>query len=279
VETLAVGRPAGPARRMIVIGASNVSRGLARFAAMVRTRTGSADLFLAAGHGRSYGAASRVGMRRLPSILGCGLWRALDREPLDAIAARPAAVGPPVALVTDIGNDLLYGFGAVQVGDWVRETLRRLADRGARVAVTRLPLESLAGVGPTRYRLLRSIYVPHCTLSLGQLRDATAELDARVVSAAAECDAMIIDQPAAWYGLDAIHVRRDRLDELWRRVCEAWEIDAAGGGLRAHPPEASFADWAVLGSAAAEVRGFGRMMLRTPQPAVTRRGPLRVWMY
>ena len=274
METLAVDRPGETARRMIVIGASNVSRGLARFAAAVRTRTAAADLFLAAGHGRSYGAASRVGVRRLPSILGCGLWRALDREP-GAVSPGPI----PVALVTDIGNDLLYGFGAVQVGDWVHETLQRLAARGIRVAVTRLPLASLAGVGEIRYRLLRSIYVPHCPLSLGQLRDAAAELDARVVSAAGVWGATLIDQPAAWYGLDALHVRRVRLDEFWRRVCDAWEIDAAGGGLRAHTPTASLADWAALGSAAAEVRGFGRMVLRTPQPSVTRRGPLRVWMY
>lgn len=274
METLAVGRPAGPARRVIVVGASNVSRGLARFATTVRARAGAADLFLAAGHGRSYGAASRVWMRRLPSILGCGLWRALDREPGDA-----AATQPPVALVTDIGNDLLYGFTPAQVGDWVRETLRRLADRGARVAVTRLPLASLAGVGEGRYRVLRSVYVPGCTLALGQLRDAAADLDARVVSSAGEFDATIIDQPAAWYGLDAIHVRRDRLDELWRRVCDAWEIDEGHDGPRARPAAAALADWAALGSASAEVRGLGRMVLRTPQPSVTRRGPLRVWMY
>ena len=272
MEPSAVGRPAGPARRVIVIGASNVSRGLARCAAAVRARAGAADLFLAAGHGRSYGASSRVWMRRLPSILGCGLWRALDRE-CDGVAAPPA-----VALVTDIGNDLLYGFGAVQVGEWVRETLRRLATRGTRVAVTRLPLASLAGVGEARYRLLRSIYVPHCTLPLGRLRDAAAELDAGVVSAAGECGATIIDQPATWYGFDAIHVRRDRLDELWRRVCAAWEIDT-DGGLADEQAPASLADWAALGSAAAEVRGLGRTVLRTPQPAVTRRGPLRVWMY
>jgi hypothetical protein len=274
VETLAVGRPAGPARRVIVVGASNVSRGLARFAAAVRARTGAADLFLAAGHGRSYGATSRVWMRRLPSILGCGLWRALDREPGDVAATRP-----PVALVTDIGNDLLYGFTPVQVGDWVRETLRRLADRGARVAVTRLPLASLAGVGEARYRVLRSVYVPGCRLALGRLRDAAADLDARIVSMAGEFDATLIDQPAAWYGLDAIHVRRDRLDELWRRACDAWEIDEADGSLRASSATASLTDWAALGSASAEVRGLGRMVLRTPQPAVTRRGPLRVWMY
>ena len=50
-----------------VLGASNVSRGLSRLVATLAARPGGpADLFVAAGHGRSYGANSRVWMRRLP---------------------------------------------------------------------------------------------------------------------------------------------------------------------------------------------------------------------
>ena len=62
------------AAAIVVLGASNVSRGLARLAAVARARQpGPVDLFVAAGHGRSYGANSRVLMRRLPSILWSGL--------------------------------------------------------------------------------------------------------------------------------------------------------------------------------------------------------------
>jgi hypothetical protein len=149
-----------PATGVVVLGASNVSRGLSRLAAIACARAGTPlDLFVAAGHGRSYGANSRVALRRLPSILASGLWRALDRE-----AAAPAA-----ALVTDIGNDLLYGFAVAQVAVWVRESVRRLAAHGARIAITRLPLASIGRVGPVRYRALRAFYVPGCRLSLADL--------------------------------------------------------------------------------------------------------------
>ena len=57
-------------RRAVVLGASNVSRGLARLATVARARAGGPmDLFVAAGHGRGYGVSSRVWLRRLPSIL------------------------------------------------------------------------------------------------------------------------------------------------------------------------------------------------------------------
>ena len=167
IASAGVDRPA-----FVVLGASNVSRGLSRLVDVIETRAAPADLFVAAGHGRSYGAASRVWARRLPSILRCGLWRGLDRAGHVAVAAHGAGAGhampdgaaavadaaagaaPPTpadrprlhALVTDVGNDLLYGFSVEQVAAWLRESIGRLADRGARIAVTRLPLASIASV-------------------------------------------------------------------------------------------------------------------------------------
>lgn len=256
--------------RVVVLGASNVSRGLARLTAITRRRAGSGlDLFVTAGHGRSYGATSRVALRRLPSILGSGLWRALDRE---ASGDRDEAARP-CALVTDIGNDLLYGFAAGQVAAWVRESVRRLAEHDGRIAITRLPLESLESVGPARYRALRTCYVPGCRLSLAELKAAARVLDEAVAAVAREFDATLVEQPGAWYGLDAIHVRRHRLDDLWHRACDAWGLAPSAAAVNV-----SLAEWARLGTKAAEVRSLARRMLFTPQPVV-RRADLRLWLH
>lgn len=260
-------RDAGVAA-VVVLGASNVSRGLARLAAVTAARLpGPLDLFVAAGHGRSYGANSRVFMRRLPSILGCGLWRALDRQGVGD--------GRPVqALITDIGNDLLYGFAVEQVAAWVRESLSRLTACGAAVAITRLPMASVSRVGPLRYRALRTFYVPGCPLSLEQLHEAAVRLDAAIATAAAESGAAVLDQPGDWYGFDAIHLRRRCLDALWHGACDAW------GCAPAHPTaRASFLQWAALGLRAAEVRSLANMPLFTPQPAYGAHGALRAWLY
>jgi len=257
-------------RAVIVLGASNVSRGLARLLTTVRARSSQpADLFVAAGHGRSYGANSRVWMRRLPSILWCGLWRALDRD----FAPGPGADRRPHALITDVGNDLLYGFPVDQVADWVREAARRLAAREARIVMTRLPLASLDGVGWIRYRLLRTLYVPGCPLSLDELKTAASRLDAALGEIAAEFNATLIEQPGDWYGLDAIHPQRSCLDTLWRGVCDAWELPAATAR-----PRASYLEWAAIGRRAAEVRMLAGRMRYTRQPVVERDG-LRVSMY
>jgi len=251
-------------RAIVVLGASNVSRGLPRLAATVRARDGApTDLFLAAGHGRAYGVSSRVGLRRLPSILASGLWRALDR----------AQAAQPLALITDVGNELLYGLGVAAVAGGVREAARRLTDRGATLVITGLPLASIARVGRVRYRLLRTLYVPGCLLSLAEIHDASRWLDDELRVIAADTGATFLDQPGAWYGLDALHVKRSRLDDLWARVGDAWALPHTPGR-----PRSSLREWAVLGSRAAEVRSVARVMRFTRQPVIERDG-VRVWMY
>lgn len=247
----------GASRPVVVaIGASNLSRGLPRLTTIVRAVSGPADFFAAAGHGRSYGANSRVAWRRLPSILRSGLWRALDR-------LEPAAAPRPLyAVVTDIGNDLLYGFTVEQTAGWVRECAARLADRGSRLVVTALPLASVARAGALRYRLLKTVYVPGCRLSLGELRSAAERLDEAVRAIAAVHGAAVIEQPGEWYGFDSIHVRRCRLESLWAEACGRWGL--AGAGAARVP----IGEWARIGSRAAEVRSLVGVTRFTPQPVL-----------
>ncbi len=238
---------------VVVLGASNVSRGLSRLVAAMETRSPGADLFVAAGHGRGYGVNTRVAARRLPSILRSGLWRGLDRH--DGAA--------PLALVTDVGNELLYGARAVLVASWVRETVWRLADRGATIAITRLPMAGIAEVGPVRYRALRTFFVPGCRLSLAGLKEAATRLDADLQTIAGDFGAQIIEQPAHWYGFDTLHVRRRHLDDLWHMACQAWGIPVVES-----PAASSVATWASVGTKAAEVRSLGGVMRFTKQPVL-----------
>lgn len=251
-------------RAVVVLGASNVSRGLARLSAIVRARaTAPVSLFVAAGHGRGYGVNTRVAWRRLPSILDCGLWRALDRERIER----------PMVVVTDVGNELLYGLGVTAVAGAVREATHRLSARGGRLVITGLPLAAIAGVGPGRYRLMRMVYVPGCQRALDELKEAAQWLDDELRALAADTGAVFLEQPGGWYGFDAIHLKRSRLDELWQRVCDAWGLPCTTAS-----PRATWSDWAAIGSRGAEVRSLARAMRFTPQPVVTRHD-LRVWMY
>ena len=240
-------------RRVVVLGASNVSRGLSRLVATVESHSPGTELFVAAGHGRGYGVNTRVAARRLPSILGSGLWRGLDRQ----------GGSESVALVTDVGNELLYGLSVEQITSWVRESVRRLADRGATIAITRLPMAGIATVGNVRYRALRTFFVPGCRLSLADLKSATVLLDSELQTIAHDFGARIIEQPAHWYGFDTLHVRRRHLDDLWLAACAAWGFSCVES-----PVTSSVPDWLKIGTKAAEVRSLAGVMRFTPQPVL-----------
>ncbi len=126
--------PTGLTRRVVLLGASNLTKGIGTVLETACRHWGRPlEAVGALGHGRSYGNASRVLGRQLPGILECGLWQVLGRSP-----------GVPTAgLVTDIGNDLLYGQGVARIADWLEQCLDRLAAVHARTVVTLLPVDNL----------------------------------------------------------------------------------------------------------------------------------------
>src|SRR5262249_38307569 len=99
-----------PQRRVILLGASNLTRGISTVVETEPCIWGRPlDILAAFGHGRSYGSRRWLLGRELPGIVECGLWQALEKSP-------PA---PTAALITDIGNDVLYEEPVDTIVSWV----------------------------------------------------------------------------------------------------------------------------------------------------------------
>jgi hypothetical protein len=173
---------------------------------------GPLEVFLAAGHGRSYGMHSTVLGRTLPGITQCGLWQALDQRPGSSIAA----------LITDVGNDLLYEQPVEQIAAWVEQCLERLQRVDARIVVTRLPLVNLETLSPRRYAAVRSLFFPRCRLNLAEVCQRAHQLDQRLGELAMARGVPTIAPRREWYGLDPIHVLRRRRPEAWREILSGW---------------------------------------------------------
>ncbi len=238
-----------PTLRVVLLGASNLKMGFP--AALSRLRGGvesPLEILAALGHGRSYGMWSQIlGIRQLPGIVDCGLWQDLDhRAPL-----------PTFALLTDVGNDLLYGASAPQIAGWVGTCLERLAERGAETVLTLLPLASLEKVSPFRYHLVRSILFPgRRAVSWDALLDSVRELNERLRQLGLAHGARLVEPPSSWYGIDPIHLRRNMRHEAWTRILHHPRL----------PREGSLAGGGRLPLfGAAEMRLFG-VARRNPQP-------------
>src|SRR5262245_60042389 len=163
--------PTAPPRRVVLLGASNLTRGLSTaVGTALRLAGGPLEVLAAFGHGRSYGTRRRLLFRELPGIIECGLWDDLSRRP----------TAPTAALITDIGNDLLYGEEPDRIAGWVADCAGRLRDAGADAVLTPLPLANLAGLAPWRFLLLRSVLFPGCRLPFEVVLERARDLDGRL---------------------------------------------------------------------------------------------------
>lgn len=211
-----------PALRAILLGASNLKAAFPALLAGLRRRAGGpVEVLAACGHGRSFGMWSRfLFVRRLPGIADCGLWRDLSR--------RPSL--PTVALVTDVGNDLLYGARAGEIAGWVRTCLDRLALQRAEVVLALLPLARLERLSPWQYLLARSILFPGRSVPWETVLREARELDERLRELGEARGARLVRPEATWYGLDPIHILRSRREEAWRSLLSRWLLPSPEPG-------------------------------------------------
>jgi hypothetical protein len=195
--------------RVVALGASNLTRGFQTVVSAARAAWGpEVEVLAALGHGRSYGSHSRLAFRTLPAILDSGLWASLQSRPQAATRG----------LVTDVGNDILYGFSAERTLAWVEETLQRLSRVTQDIIVTDLPLASLRRLSNLKFLAFRSILVPWSRLSLDQALDRAERVNVGLARLAAAHGAKFFHLDPAWYGFDPIHVRPSRWHFAWQQI-------------------------------------------------------------
>ena len=247
------------AHRVILLGASNVTIGLPIVVQNLRDRLqGQLDVYTALGHGRSFGEWSRVLARSLPGILGCEMWEALER------AARPTE--STLVLVTDVGNDLVYGSPISKIAEWVEICLKRLIQIGpCDIVITSLPMGSLERLSPWRYHLMRTILFPGKGSAWPEMWKRALELNAKLRTISDEFHAHWFDVPGTWYGFDPIHIQRGHRNEAWQQILSGWP------GLASTEDQirpSSAVTQRVNGCRFAERRFLGRLQ-RATQPTVT----------
>jgi hypothetical protein len=246
--------PVEPAQRVVLLGASNLTRGISTVTRLAQLSFGGPLQILAAlGHGRSYGWSSRVLVRELPGIDECGIWGALDNSP-------PA---PTCALITDIGNDVFYGATTDEILGCIERALDRLAAHDARVVMTLLPTDNATRISAWRFRLMRSVMFRHCALELDQVHAITLEINERLRAVARDRAIELVPQRADWYGFDPIHIRLTQWPRAWSEILSAWRSESK----KNFSLEPSLSRWLYLRSLPPQERTiFGRVQ-RAAQPA------------
>ncbi|OQW43357.1 MAG: hypothetical protein A4S08_00740 [Proteobacteria bacterium SG_bin4] len=195
--------------RIILLGASNLTLSLRLVIDLMQQRIGRAsEVFAATGHGRAYGCFSEMLLRGLPGIADCGLWRQLDTSDTQ----------PVYALLTDIGNDIMYELPPAKVLLAVEWCIKQLQRHSAQIVVTGLPMASVERLTESRYTFFRNLFYPCCRLSRVEAIDRVQAIHAGLVEMAALYRFTLIEQQPCWFGVDGIHVRFERRADYYRNV-------------------------------------------------------------
>jgi len=270
----------GALRRVILLGASNVTLGFPLLLQQLRQRqSGPLDIFAAHGHGRSYGRWSRALGRELPGILDCGIWQALQDseaggESEIAAANDAASPMPTAALITDVGNDLVYGVEPQVLLDWVRTILDRVMPRCAEITLLLPPLQNIRQLDEARFQFFRKILFPTHPVELAPLREKVEELFQGLTHLAETYQIRQLVPPLDWYAVDPIHVRWRRRSIAWQSVLSHWSSFPPLAPRRMDWPWQSFQGW----TAKPEILRNRKGTIETPQPSLIQ-GQLRVHLY
>jgi hypothetical protein len=196
-------------RRIVALGASNLNRGFHAVVSAGRDEWGrDLEVVAALGHGRSYGSDSTFLCRTLPGILQSGLWSQL--------ASMPAA--PTRALVTDVGNDILYGFSPAQILGWVEEAVDRLQRFSDDIILAGLPRVGVNDIPAAKFLFFRSILFPRCRLSFPEVAEAAGRVNAGLAELASARGVRFVGLKPEWYGIDPIHIRPSQWRTAWGHI-------------------------------------------------------------
>ena len=254
--------PVADIARIIALGASNLTRGFHTIVSTARSAWGSEIQVIAAlGHGRSYGASSRVAVRTLPGILQSGLWRILESLP-------PV---PTRALVTDVGNDILYGYPAGQILEWIDQILFRLQRTTSDIILEGLPIASMRRLSPAKFLIFRSILFPGCRLSLNEVLAIAEQIDNGLAGFAAVRGLKYFKPNPSWYGFDPIHIRPSLWKTAWQEMLQVRPAENTGSG--------GVLEGLKLYLRAPESRRLFGLEQFTPQPGVMLPKGGRIWLY
>ena len=254
-------------RRILILGASNVTLAFPLIAAACISGRSSApvELFAAHGHGRSFCKRSYVLHRGLPSIPECGIWEDLE--------SRPPVEGQ-WALLTDIGNDLIYGVPVELIAERVEDCIGRIVASKMPLTYVPPPLERIQLLTERSYRVIKQILFPGPTVPWRQISRDIVQLNERITQVVQEAGGTIVQPELNWYGVDPIHIRPRRRAAAWQKILSSWSF-----------PENPVVAWPGINRASQlwrlspQERSYWARSYQNDQPALVDPDHSSYWLY
>ena len=193
------------------MGASNLARGYRALTHYLVSCLAPhrVEVFNAMGPGRGYCTWGGIFNIRYPSIGSSGI--------LESARAHADPDCKVVALITDIGNDIMYGIPANEIIACLDTLLQKLNTLGAEVFVHPIPLDFSKDVSQRQFRILKYIFYPRSAIDYHKAEEAVSVIN-DFLRTRAKGRIRLLPSAKDFCGVDKIHYSIFRSHKAWSRV-------------------------------------------------------------
>ncbi len=161
------------------------------------------------GPGRGYCTEGGIFNITYPPIGSCGI--------LKSASGRAQGARQVVALITDIGNDIMYGVPVSEITSCLNTLLQNLDAIGADVFVNPIPLDFAEDVSEHQFRILRSVFYPHSAIDYSGAAKAVTAVNGFLRDSAGG-RIHLLPSVKDFCGVDKIHYSIFRSHKAWSQV-------------------------------------------------------------
>ena len=197
----------------LLMGASNLARGYSMLTRHISScfEKNKTEFLNALGPGRGFCAKGGMFNFTYPPIQGCRILDAAEKKSCDT----------RVVLITDIGNDLMYGVSA----DTLIESLDGLIDRAlqldAAIFLTSIHVNLKKDVSPTTFFILKSFFYPGSSITYEETDLFIIKVNGYLKEKAEQNKRVhLISGMGSFAGADKIHYSLLKTHSAWEKITD-----------------------------------------------------------
>jgi hypothetical protein len=196
---------------LILLGASNLSRGSFAFVKHMKAclYPRGLEVLIASGPGRGYCVSGGLLNVNYPPIYSSDIFEVAQNKSESGCKV--------VALVTDIGNDIMYEVPPEKLIETINQIFARLESMNADIFYTTLTVAFEKRVHPAWFYILRSILLPFSRVSYDEATAGIIEVNQFIGKHGSKRSHLIPDMDR-YLGFDEIHYGWLRAHQAWSHV-------------------------------------------------------------
>ena len=170
-----------------------------------------ASFFHAMGPGRGYLSRGGILNAVYSPILKCGI--------LEAVRNKRVKDQPVIALITDIGNDIMYGVSSEKIINGLQYLVNALGEFKTNIFITSIPVDLENDISELRFHIIRQIFFPRSPIKYSQASNNITVINKFILQSSNK-KVTVINDMNQFCGIDKIHYSILKSQSAWSHIAK-----------------------------------------------------------